>query len=172
MSGRVPLLFAVVLALALQGSAIPAAAAPADGVIAFVGGEVRPVSGPVLAKGTVLVRDGRIEAVGADVDVPAGATIIDCAGKVVTPGLIDADSSLGLDPAALTSRLPGADVISAEAFDGFDVRLRTALRQGVTTLHLGAGRTQTVGGLASVVSTGPAGAAPLVPPAPPGCATS
>ena len=161
MSGRAPLLIVVCLALALPGSVGPAAAAPSDAVVAFVGGEVRPVSGPVIARGTVVVRSGKIEAVGADVEVPAGATVIDCAGKIVTPGLIDADSALGLDAAALTSGLPGADVVAADAFDGWDARLRTALRQGVTTLHLGAGRTQSIGGLTSVVSAGPAGAAPL-----------
>ncbi len=180
MSARTLPVLVVLIALAAVGVVIPAAEARAagaaggdgdgdgagagagDGVIALVGGEVLPVSGAVLPVGTVLVEGGLITAVGADVDVPAGATVIDCSGKIVTPGLIDADSALGLDAATLTGRLPGADVVAADTFDAWDARLRTALRQGVTTLHLGAGRTQTVGGLASVVSIGRPGAAPFV----------
>ncbi len=45
---------------------------------------------------TVVIRDGRIAAVGRDVAVPAGARRIDAAGKIVTPGLMDSLSRLGL----------------------------------------------------------------------------
>ena len=48
------------------------------------------------ANGTILVRDGKIVAVGATVDVPAGATVIDAGGKFVTPGIIDDHSHLGV----------------------------------------------------------------------------
>ena len=64
--------------------------------IAITGGTVFPVSGPKLANGTVLVRDGRIVAVGTNVPVPADATRIDASGKWVTPGLIDGAGQLGL----------------------------------------------------------------------------
>ncbi len=64
--------------------------------IAITGGKVYPVSGPVLERGTVLIRDGRIVAVGADVAVPADAQRIDASGKVVTPGLMNASTQLGL----------------------------------------------------------------------------
>ena len=56
-----------------------------EGTVALVGGEVRLGDGRVLPRATVLVRGGRIEAVGEDVVVPAGARAIDCAGKIVTP---------------------------------------------------------------------------------------
>ena len=65
--------------------------------IAIVGGKVYPVSGPPIESGTVLIRDGRIVAVGANVAVPAGAQRIDAAGKVVTPGLVDGATRLGLE---------------------------------------------------------------------------
>jgi imidazolonepropionase-like amidohydrolase len=64
--------------------------------VAIVGGTVYPVSGPKIERGTVLIRDGRIVAVGANVAVPAGATTIDATGKWVTPGLVNADASVGL----------------------------------------------------------------------------
>ncbi|PYO78262.1 MAG: hypothetical protein E6K55_04630, partial [Gemmatimonadetes bacterium] len=64
--------------------------------IAITGGTVYPASGPKLAKATVLIRDGRIAAVGTNVSVPSDATRIDATGKWVTPGLIDGAGQLGL----------------------------------------------------------------------------
>jgi imidazolonepropionase-like amidohydrolase len=65
--------------------------------IAIVGGTVHTV-GPAgtLDNATVIVSDGRISAVGTDVTVPDGATVIDADGKIVTPGLFTPAGSLGL----------------------------------------------------------------------------
>ena len=64
--------------------------------IAITGGTVYPVSGPKIDNATVLIRDGRIAAVGTNVAIPTGATRIDAAGKWVTPGLIDGAGNMGL----------------------------------------------------------------------------
>ncbi|MDH3497328.1 MAG: amidohydrolase family protein [Gemmatimonadota bacterium] len=64
--------------------------------IAISGGTVHPVSGPRIENATVLIRNGRIEAVGSNVPVPADALRIDATGKWVTPGLIDGAGQLGL----------------------------------------------------------------------------
>ncbi len=64
--------------------------------IAITGGTVYPASGPKLSNATVLIRDGRIAAVGTNVSVPSDATRIDATGKWVTPGLIDGAGQLGL----------------------------------------------------------------------------
>lgn len=60
------------------------------------------VSGPVIEKGTVLVRDGLIEAVGADVAIPPEAWIVEGEKLTVYPGLIDALSTAGMPPDAPT----------------------------------------------------------------------
>src|ERR1035438_9124058 len=80
---------------------MPAAlfAAP-PGAIAIRNARVIPVSGPPIGKGTVVLRDGLIEAVGADVTVPADAWVIEGDGLTVYPGLIDALSTFGLPDAA------------------------------------------------------------------------
>ena len=59
---------------------------------------VRIVTAPgkVIERGTVLTRDGRIAAVGADVAIPAGVVRLDLSGHTVYPGLIDAATSIGL----------------------------------------------------------------------------
>jgi len=69
-------------------------------LVAIRNARVVTVSGPTLDKGTVVIRDGLIEAVGANVPVPAGAWEIDGSGLTVYPGLIDAVSTLGIPQAA------------------------------------------------------------------------
>jgi len=64
--------------------------------IAITGGTVYPVSGPKIANATVLIQNGRIKSVGANVTVPGDATRIDARGKWVTPGLIDGGGQMGL----------------------------------------------------------------------------
>lgn len=82
---------AVVAALAVVLPSV----SPAQ-TIAITGGRVHPVSGPVIENGTVLIRDGRIAAVGANVPVPADAVRIDASGKWVTPGIVNAITALGV----------------------------------------------------------------------------
>src|SRR5690606_13930395 len=85
----------VCLAVAgLLGLSAPGAAAAQ--VIAIEGGTVHTIAGPPIMGATVLIRDGRIEAVGAGVQVPAGATRIDASGKIVTPGLFDSGTNIGV----------------------------------------------------------------------------
>jgi imidazolonepropionase-like amidohydrolase len=86
--------------------------------IAITGGTVYPVSGPKIENATVLIRNGRITAVGANVAVPAGATRIDAAGKWVTPGFIDGAGQMGLREIGAVqntneSALRGNDVAAA-----------------------------------------------------------
>jgi imidazolonepropionase-like amidohydrolase len=65
--------------------------------VAITGGKVATGDGsPAMEVATVLIRDGRIAAVGAGVAVPAGAQVIDATGKWVTPGLIGGFTRLGL----------------------------------------------------------------------------
>jgi imidazolonepropionase-like amidohydrolase len=78
-------------------AAIAAVSAPATAqTIAITGGRVISNAGAAIDGGTVLIRDGRIVAVGSTVAVPAGAQRIDATGKWVTPGLISGFSQLGL----------------------------------------------------------------------------
>jgi imidazolonepropionase-like amidohydrolase len=72
-------------------------AAPAGAqTIAITGGTVYPVSGAPITNGTVLMRDGRIVAVGAGVAIPADAQRIDASGKIVTPGIVNAATELSV----------------------------------------------------------------------------
>jgi imidazolonepropionase-like amidohydrolase len=82
--------------------ALTTLAAPAHAqTIVITGGTVFPVSGPRIPNGTVVIQNGRIAAVGANLAVPAGATRIDATGKWVTPGLFHANTRVGLGVAGL-----------------------------------------------------------------------
>jgi imidazolonepropionase-like amidohydrolase len=72
---------------------------------------VRIVAAPgrVIERGTVLIRDGRIAAVGAQVTVPAGVVRMDLAGHSVFPGLIDAATSIGLPSPTRAIEAPAAE---------------------------------------------------------------
>ena len=75
---------------------------------AITNARIVPVAGPEIARGTVVIRDGLIVATGANVTVPADARIIDGTGLTVYPGLIDANTSLGVPAPAPSPRPAGA----------------------------------------------------------------
>jgi imidazolonepropionase-like amidohydrolase len=111
--------------------------------VAITGGTVYPVSGPAIQNGTVLMRDGKIVAVAADVAVPVGAQRIDASGKIVTPGFIDASTTLGLveiggEPETRDANAKGTDAIAASfrAWDGLNsesVNWAPARNEGITS---------------------------------------
>jgi len=110
--------------------------------IAITGGTVYPVSGPKIENATVLIRDGRIAAVGTNVAVPAGATRIDAAGKWVTPGLIDGAGQMGLREISAVqntneSQLRGHEIAAAfnvlEGINPASTLITVNRSEGVTT---------------------------------------
>jgi imidazolonepropionase-like amidohydrolase len=80
---------------------------------------VHPVTAATIERATIVARNGRIEAIGADVKPPAGAQVIDAAGADVYPGFIDPSTSLGLDEPG-----PRGFADTAESVD-FNPHLRT-----------------------------------------------
>lgn len=83
------------LGAALAVLLLPAAALHGQ-TTAITNARIHTISGPTIENGTIVIRDGRIAAVGADVEVPENARVIDGTGKVVTPGFLDASTSLGI----------------------------------------------------------------------------
>lgn len=83
--------------------------------IAITGGKVYPVSGPPIEGGTVLIRNGKIAAVGKDIAVPSDAEKVDATGKWVTPGLVNSSTSIGLGDVGFSG---GPREITAKGHDG------------------------------------------------------
>ncbi|MBI2537969.1 MAG: amidohydrolase family protein [Gemmatimonadetes bacterium] len=71
-------------------------AAQDSGTLVIRGAKVFTLVGPPIENGTIVVRNGKIEAVGANLTVPAGAKVIEASGQQVYPGLFDAVTPLGL----------------------------------------------------------------------------
>ena len=111
--------------------------------IAITGGKVYPVSGPPIEGGTVVISNGKITAVGANVAIPAGAQRIDATGKVVTPGFINSSTQLGVVEVGAVSDTrdigaTGKDNIAAaftvwEGLNPNSVILAPARKEGITS---------------------------------------
>jgi imidazolonepropionase-like amidohydrolase len=112
----------------------PLLRADAPGVYAITGGTIHPVSGPAIPNGTLLIRQGLVEAVGANVSIPADAAIVDVKGAHVYPGLIDAQTSLGFAAGKRGDAEPAPDslAIRSAKFSEDDADARRAT--GVTTI--------------------------------------
>ncbi|MDD4169007.1 MAG: amidohydrolase [Desulfotomaculaceae bacterium] len=124
-------------------------------MLAVTGGRILTITGRIIEKGTVMVEHGKICEIGADVHMPKDAEVIDVAGKVVMPGMIDAHSHLGIveeiyreegddcnestDP--VTPHLRAIDAINPA-----DLGFRDALAGGVTTVVTGPGSANVIGG--------------------------
>ena len=132
------------VALAGSAGAIP------PGKVALRGGRIIPVVGEPVENGTLLIDNGSIAAIGAAVDVPYDAMVVDVSGKVLFPGLVDAHSMRGLDvPNENAPVTPFLDVY--DAIDPSKLYFEDALRDGVTSIHVIAGNNCVIGGLSRVV---------------------
>ena len=146
-----PSLTSLILLFSPSARAIEPKAAPADApVIAFVGARVLPVSAAPIEDGVVIVRAGRVEAVGSrsTTPVPSGATIHDLAGKVLVPGFVDTHSHIGAGPAELHERSgPLQQAVSAiDAVDATHPSLQMAQAGGITTVNVMPGSGNLIGG--------------------------
>lgn len=124
-------------------------------MLAIKNGRVYTIEHGVIEGGTVLIDGGNIVAVGPNVEIPAGAEVIDATGKHVTPGIIDAHAHVaiweeglgweGIDVNEATNPITA----SVRAIDGInpdDIGLRDACRNGITTIWCAPGSANVVGG--------------------------
>ena len=108
------------LYIAMGLAALAAAPAFAD-TYAITGGTVYTLGAAgKIEHGTVIIRDGKIVAVGAGVAIPAGATRIDASGKLVTPGIIDPQSSFGLNEVDQVTQTQDSALTSTHFTAAFD----------------------------------------------------
>ena len=120
-------------------------------LVAITNATILTASNGTIEKGTIVIRDGKIAAVGADVAVPTGAKVIDGTGKYVTPGIIDAHShsaaeAINEGTLSITSMVRIADVLRQDG-----ISLYRQLAGGTTTLNILHGSANTIGGQNAVV---------------------
>lgn len=145
---RIGTLAAWVAILLGLGTGQAFAAPPAK--LALTGARIITVSGDDLPEGTILIENGRITAVGTDVELPYDAVEIELDGKVIFPGMFDSDSWQGLDrPNESIPVTPFVDVY--DAVDPSRLYFEECLRNGITGVHVIPGPNLVIGGLSRVL---------------------
>lgn len=145
--------FACVIALGLMVSlsAFPAAAQNPDTIL-IQNATILTVTHGNIEHGSILIRDGKIAAVGADVKAPAGATVIDATGQYVIPGIVDCHSHIAIDggvneggpSVSSMARIP--DVLNSD-----DINIYRDLAGGVTEANVLHGSANSIGGQTVVI---------------------
>jgi imidazolonepropionase-like amidohydrolase len=123
--------------------------------VAITGGRVVPVTADPVENGTVLIEDGKITAVGADLAVPDGAQVIDAAGQWVLPGFIEVHGHVGVheeaqgwagsDTNEMTEPVT-AQVRALDAINPADLGFRDAITGGVLAVNVNPGSGNPIGG--------------------------
>ncbi len=141
--------FAALIVLAL----VPAAARAQNPSVIFIqNATIFTVTQGNIEHGSILIRDGKIAAVGADLKAPDGAAIIDATGQFVIPGIIDCHSHIAVDGSvneggpAVSSMANIADVLNPE-----DISIYDDLAGGVTVANVLHGSANPIGGQTIVI---------------------
>ena len=143
----------VLMAIGLGFGALPAP----KPILVLTGAKIFPVSAPPIEKGTLIIREGKIEAIGsaASVPIPEGARVIHLEGKVIIPGLVDTHSHIGIYPSPMVpahadgNEMTGPVQSALRALDAVwpdDPRIRMARAGGVTTANIMPGSGNVMGG--------------------------
>jgi len=152
----------------LAGFAIPGVQ-QAQAQIAVKGETVYTMAGAPIKNGVVLIKDGKIEAVGANLQVPQNYKVYQA--KVVTPGLVDAHTTVGLagiynipsDQQQLEKTAPVQPELRAlDAYNPNEELIDWVRRYGVTTINTGHSPGALVSGQTMIIKTSPEGFATLM----------
>ena len=126
------------------------ARAPVGEVTAYKAARILTGTGAPIADGVILVENGKIVAIGAGIQIPDAAKVVDLGGATVIPGLVDANLVLWLDgmeneeAREITPEYRVVDGLNPKARD-----LKRALQSGVTSAFVGPGNRNVIGGLAA-----------------------
>lgn len=144
-------IFTSLFCLLLTGLvAVPAAAQQS---LAIKAGKIITIVGEPIENGVILIRDGRIQSVGTDLEIPVDARIVDASNQVVMPGFVEAHSSDGMgQPNENNPIVPYVSVL--DEINPIDPYFQDARRNGVTTVAITPGNSTMIGGQAAIIKTG------------------
>ena len=132
--------------------------------IAIRNATIMTAAGPTIQNATIVLRDGKIAAIGANVTVPPDAQVVDGSGKFVTPGVIDTHSHLGVYAAPGGDALSDGNEMSSPSTPQVwaehsvwpqDPQFPRALSAGVTTIQVLPGSGNLIGGRSVVLKVVP-----------------
>jgi imidazolonepropionase-like amidohydrolase len=140
--------------MTLAAAAFAQTAATAHHDVVIRNATVMTVTHGNIANGSIYIKDGKIAAVGENVNAPATATVvvIDAGGKYLTPGIVDSHSHIALDDDVNEATSPiTPHMMMKDAFDYQSKEIYRALAGGVTTSLLLHGSANMIGGQAVVI---------------------
>ena len=162
-----PLLYILAIVLALPPLTMKAqqpatGTTHSDQALVVRGAKIYPVSGPPIENGVMVVRAGKIEAVGASgsVTIPANAQVIDATGKILMPGIVDSHSHIGIIgnppvPANVDANEGSGPVQpqlrAIDAINPAAAGIRIATSGGITTANIMPGSGNVIGGQTAYV---------------------
>ncbi len=124
---------------------------PSPAEILIRNATIMTASHGTIENGSILIRDGKIAAVGKDVNAPANATVIDATGKYVTPGFVDSHSHTALDDINEGSLSVTAMVRMRDVINDTEINIYRQLAGGMTTIHQLHGSANSIGGQNSII---------------------
>jgi imidazolonepropionase-like amidohydrolase len=133
-----------------------------ENVLVVQGARILPITAPPIAQGVLVVKGGKIVAVGeaGKVQIPTGARVQDATGKVIMPGIVDSHSHIGImgNPTVSDSQDgnessgPIQPALRAlDAIDPADPNIRMATSGGITTANIMPGSGNVMGGQTAYV---------------------
>ena len=157
--------FFIAVVLTILSGLLLFAASGEERVIAIKAGRVHTVAKGTIENGVILIKGGKFIAVGKELAIPEGAILIEVPHGVVTPGLIDTHSHLGLGPSGgitedneMTSpATPGLRIIDSLHPQGMvphQDSYRDAISEGVTSAIVRPGSGNIIGGLSALIKLG------------------
>ena len=142
----------VLLPTILAAAAFAQSAPTAHHDVVIKNATIMTVTHGNIPNGSIYIKDGKIAAVGENVNAPSSATVIDAEGKYLTPGIVDCHSHIALDDDVNEATSPVTpQMMMKDAFDYQDKAIYRALAGGVTTSLLLHGSANMIGGQAVVI---------------------
>ena len=135
-----------ILLFALLLSGFAGTAQVKTGSVLLKNGTVLTVTKGTLQNSDVLIVNGKITQIGANIKAPAGVKEIDATGKYIMPGIIDAHSHIAIDAVNEGTAPVTSEVWVGDALDPLDIGLYRALAGGVTAAHVMHGSANAIGG--------------------------
>lgn len=120
-------------------------------VVAIRNATLVTVTKGTVQNGTIVLRDGKIAAIGANVQIPAGAEVIDGTGKFVSPGIIDAHSHIAADAINEGGTVVSSMANIADVIDPTDINIYRDLAGGLTIANVLHGSANPIGGTNAVI---------------------
>jgi len=139
----------------LNANEKPASSASMDApapVILIRNATILTVSHGTIDKGDILIKDGKIAAVGGTLKAPADAVVIDATGQFVTPGIIDCHSHIAVDGSVNEGSVSVSSMVNIlDVLNSDDVAIYRDLAGGVTTANVLHGSANSIGGQTVVI---------------------